>query len=147
MKSNSTSEEFKNQPQANHFFKEDTLSVEEKSFLTKVSNENEFIIVSNQVERYFAENDSIPQISKLIFPRDSLIEKGYVYFNLKFYGKIADVNIKYDYSMGQAAVGFGTLVGNNMNNYLHVFETCGITNCLIQVYQNGKKVFEKNDDL
>jgi hypothetical protein len=100
--SDSSSAELKNKNQKNHFFKEDTLTTEEKIFLKKISGENEFIMLSNKVERFFSENDSIPRINKLIFRKDSLIEKGYVYFNLNFYGKISDVDIKYNYSLGQA---------------------------------------------
>ena len=97
----------------------DLLSAEEPSFLDKLLKENESLIISNQVERFYAATDSIPILNKLVFSKDTLIDKGYVYLELEFYGSISDVNISYRYSRGTADTGYGNVTGNNTNDYLH----------------------------
>ena len=134
-----------NQPKIGSNFKLDSLTIEEKSFLDKIASQNESLIISNQVERYFAGSDSLPAANKLVFPKHFLIDKGYVYLELEFYGEITDVNISYRYSLGQADTGYGSVSGNDTSDYVHTFKGCGVTACITQVYNNGKKILEKED--
>jgi hypothetical protein len=125
----------------------DTLTNVEKSFLTQIAKESASLIISNQVERFFSEKDSIPLVTRLVFPQEFLVEKGYVYLEIEFYGKISDVNVSYRYSLGRADTGFGSVNGDGINNYLHTHKGCGVTACITQVCQNGKKIFEKEEQV
>lgn len=126
------------------YYKIDTLSDEESKFLQGLTKENEFIIVSKLVKRYYSEDNKTLLFSKLFFSKDFLKEKGYVFFDLSFYGKISDVAISYTYNMGQASYGVGSIIGIDLKNYTHTIRSCGTTTCITQVYQNGEKVFEKD---
>lgn len=128
------------------FYKEDTITFAEKKFLNKISSENEFIGLSNKVRRFFLIKDSSLFANEMLFTNEYIQNKGYVYLNLKFYGKISEPNIYYTYSLGQTSYGFGSVIGNDTSNYLHSLKSCGITNCIIQVYQNGRKIFDKTED-
>jgi hypothetical protein len=123
----------------------DSLSTAEKKFLLQLAKENESLIVSDQVERYFIGSDSIPVVNKLVFPSHILIDKGYVYLELEFYGDINDVNISYRYSLGQADTGYGSVSGNDTGDYVHTYKGCGVTACITSVYSNGKKILEKEE--
>ena len=123
----------------------DSLSFEETTFLNKLVQENESLTISNQVERFFEGSDSIPTVNKLVFPKHILIDKGYVYLELEFYGNINDANISYRFSLGQADTGYGSVSGNDTSDYVHTHKSCGVTACITQVFNNGKKIFEKEE--
>jgi hypothetical protein len=125
--------------------REDTLTDEERLFLNKISHENEFLILSNRVQRYFSVNDSSLTISKLLFSKELLDSKGYVFLELKFYGNISEPNIYYTYSLGQAAYGFGSIVGRDTSDYVHILKSCGLTTCITQSFKDGTKIFEKSE--
>lgn len=120
---------------------EDTVTTEEMAVLETISHENEFLILSKNVERYYSPDHTLI-FSRLSFSKERLIEKGYVFYELKFYGSISDMNINYRYSLGQASYGYGSITGNDPKNYLHTLKSCGVTACVTQVFQNGKKIFE-----
>ena len=126
-------------------FVEDTLTNVEKKFLGQIIRENEFLLLSNQVYRYSFTGDSSLVVNKLVFSKELLQEKGYVFFEIYFYGSITQPNVHYNYSLGQASSGFGSVVGNETTDYLHTLRSCGITACIAKVYQNGEKIFEKTN--
>jgi hypothetical protein len=136
----------KNLNSINCFKVEDSLTSEEKAFIKKLQSENEFILFSNHVERLFLESkSSVPFATKLLISQDTLEKKGYFSFEFIFYGKITDVNVKYSYNLGQAAFGYGSVVGNDFDDYVHFLNSCGVTSCIVQGYHNGKKIFEKSE--
>lgn len=125
----------------------DSLSKEERAFLRQLSKENEFLLMPNRVERYYASGNganALPLYSKIIVPKEILLDKGYVYFELTATGKITDANLVYSYSLGQASTGSGSVIGTDAADYLHTIKSCGITTCIIQVFQNGVKIFERD---
>lgn len=125
--------------------KVDSLSPEEHSFLKQLLNENESLIVSSQVERVFSGNNSIPLVNKLVFSKELLGDKGYVYLEIQFLGKISDISLTYKYSRGTADTGYGSVSGRGLSDYIHSRKSCGVTTCITQVFNNGKKIFEKED--
>ncbi|OQP59760.1 hypothetical protein A3860_36385 [Niastella vici] len=124
-------------------WKKDTLSSQEKGILNYFASENEFIIISNQVERLFITGNEQPIMSRLSFSEKQLTEKGYISYELKTYGKFTDVSIYYSYNMGQASNGFGSIIGTDTSNYVHSFQSCGVTRCITRVFQNGKMILDK----
>jgi len=134
-----------NQPKIDSYSKLDSLTTEEKLFLNKIVSENESLIISNQVERFFEGSDSLPTVNRLVFPKHLLIDKGYVYLELEFYGDINDANISYRFSLGQADTGYGSVSGNDTSDYVHTYKGCGVTACITAVYSNGKKILENEE--
>lgn len=132
----------------NHFtIVVDSLSKEESAFLKQLSKENEFLLTQGRVERYYAsgnEANALPMYSKIIAPKEILLAKGYVYFELTATGRITDANLVYSYSLGQASTGSGSVIGTDAADYVHTIKSCGTTACIIQVFQNGVKIFEKD---
>ena len=129
---------------SNSFLLKDTLNKEETNILEALSRENEFIILSKNVERYYSSGDNSVITTRLIFTKEGLLEKGYVYYDFEFFGKITDMNINYRYSLGQGSYGYGSIVGNDLKDYVHTLKSCGVTACITQVFQNGKKIFENS---
>ena len=119
------------------------LTDKEINFLNRLAVENPFMIIPDSVERYFVHKTDAAAYNRLILPNDSLLKKGYVYYDLKFCGDIDDVNITYKFSMGQAAQGFGSVSGDDTEDYLHTYKSCGVTSCFTSVYRNGQKIFDK----
>jgi len=120
------------------------LTDKEIKFLNRLAAENPFVIIPDSVERYYGrKRDTVAVFNRLILPEDSLLKKGYVYYDLEFYGNIDDVNITYKFSMGQAAQGFGSVSGDDTEDYLHTYKSCGVTSCFTSVYRNGQKIFDK----
>ncbi len=123
----------------------DTLNKEEIKFLSQLSKENESLLIHEKVERYYSlDNKNSPLYSKMIIPEAVLQAKGYVYFDLTANGRITDANFVYNYSRGQASTGSGSIIGANTTDYVHTIKSCGVTACIIQVFQNGVKIFEKD---
>jgi hypothetical protein len=121
----------------------DTLTVEEKAVLNHFAEENEFLFITNQVERLLISGNDKPLLNRLFIPEDLLLKKGYIFYELKSYGKFTDVNISYTYNMGQASNGFGSIIGTDTSNYIHSFQSCGISKCVTRVFQNGKMILDK----
>jgi hypothetical protein len=121
----------------------DTLTTQEKAILNHFAVENEFLVFSNQVERLFIPGNDKPLMSRLLIPQNLLIEKGYLFYEFKSYGKFTDVNISYAYNMGQASNGFGSIIGTDTSNYIHSFQSCGVSKCVTRVFQNGKLILDK----
>jgi hypothetical protein len=120
------------------------LTNKEIKFLNRLVAENPFVIIQDSMERYYGrKRDTVAVFNRLILPEDSLLKKGYVYYDLEFYGDIDDVNITYKFSMGQTAQGFGSVSGDDIEDYLHTYKSCGVTSCFTSVYRNGQKIFDK----
>jgi hypothetical protein len=125
--------------------KDDILNSYEKEFITKLLHENEFLILSERVRRYYFTKDSSLVLNELVFKKEYLLEKGYTSFEMRFYGKISEPNLYYSYSLGQASYGFGSVIGSDTINYLHSLKSCGISACITQLFENGKKIVEKSN--
>lgn len=124
----------------------DTLSTIESNFMSLILKENELILITKEVERTFSESGKLIS-SKMIFPKKILTDGGYINMEVLIYGNISDrVRINYSYNMGQASYGYGSVVGDDVNNYLHTIKSCGISNCVTQVFDTGKKIFEKSNE-
>jgi len=129
-------------PPGFQWHKTDTLSSGEKAFLGRLKEESDVIVWSTQVERCY-KADSTLLFSQLIFPEGFLQEKGYVYFVLGAAGSLTDAHITYNFSMGQAYTGYGSVTGEDSTLYIHSVKSCGVTACAVQLFENGKKVYEK----
>jgi hypothetical protein len=133
-------------PSASQWHNTDTLTSGEKSFLARLAKESDVIVWATQVERYY-KADSTLLYSKLLFPDGFLQEKGYVYFELGGAGKLTDAHITYNFSQGQANQGYGSVTGEDSSLYIHSVKGCGVTACIVQLFENGKKVYEKWKDI
>jgi hypothetical protein len=128
------------------------ISNDELIFLKKLKAENNSILVSDSVTRYYTINyseniDSFLTFSQLIIPQDTLFNHGYVYFNLTIIEDLIEPNITYSYSLGQMDIVYGTVNGLSTSEYLHSFSGSGMTAKSVSVYYNGKELISKTTEL
>src|SRR4030095_1929746 len=64
------------------------LTDKEIKFLNRLAAENPFMIIPDSVERYFVHKSDAAAYNRLILPKDSLLNNGYVYYDLEFCGDI-----------------------------------------------------------
>jgi hypothetical protein len=130
----------------NYRMAQDTLNLQEANFLKEISQQNGFLLLSNKVKRYYDKNDKNPIANVIVYSNDSLIKNGYVEMELEFMGNISTPQVYYTYNLGQASTGYGSVVGLQLDDYLHSFKSCGITNCIISVFNNRKQIIEQTAD-
>lgn len=127
------------------FERNDTASQLENAVLTLIENENEFILPSKNLRRVYSSKNKL-LYSYLVYSNHELDSAGYVDFQLQIHGNIQDqIDISYTYNIGQASHGFGYVMGEDSTNLLHTLKSCGISACVIQVFESKKKIFEKEN--
>jgi hypothetical protein len=127
-----------------YFYKLDSLTADEKRFLRKLNKENESIIWTDQVERYYDSSSNII-FSRLAFPEGFLSDRGYISFKLSAIGLLTSAQITYSFNRGQGGYGYGSIVGVGPKDYIHSYKGCGVSNCLELMYVDGVKIFEKEN--
>jgi len=129
----------------NHYFhKQDSLTADEKRFLKQLNKENESIIWTDHVERYYDSSSNII-FSRLVFPDGFLSDSGYISFKLDAIGLLTNAQITYSFNRGQGAYGYGSIGGVSPGNYIHCYKSCGISSCFELMYKDGVKVFEREN--
>jgi hypothetical protein len=134
-----------------HTYKQQ-ISNDELVFLKKLKSENNSILVSDSVTRYFtikySENlDSFLTFSQLIISQDTLLNLGYIYSNLTILGDLTEPNIIYSYNKGQSDYGYGVVNGLSTSEYMHSISSFGMTGKIVSVYYNGKQMISKRTEL
>jgi|GEM_PF-1151074 len=151
IKSDTLSGNFKpNDSDVEYYLLVDTLSKNEKGFLSILGKENPAVFFVHRVNRFYATKDSTLLFSRLDIPNDVLIDKGYVSYNLSYWGEIsdnADVHVLYDYNQGQADYGFGSVYGPSVKDYFHSFTGYGLSAKVITVYNNGTQLYSQTIEL
>lgn len=120
----------------------DKLNSDETRFLEKISEQNEFILLSADAERILSEDREL-LLTRVLVSAEHYKSKGYLAYELRFVGEISNVDLSYTYSLGKGAYGFGSVVGFDTNNFVHTLTSCGVTSCILRVYQRDALVLEK----
>lgn len=122
--------------------KTDKLNAAETQFLEKISEQNEFVLLSPYAERIVSEEDEL-LLTNVLVSAEHYKSRGYLTYEMKFVGEISNVNLSYTYNLGKGAYGFGAVVGFDTHNFVHTFTSCGVTSCILRVYQTDSLVLEK----
>ncbi|RAJ08780.1 hypothetical protein LX64_01434 [Chitinophaga skermanii] len=130
----------------NKLVKYDTLTMNEKNALKIISRENEFIISADSVKRIYDIYGNLVQ-SSLIISKEKLFEKGYISYQFIFIVNRYSLYAIYNYNLGEASDGRGNAFFIDNSYYIHTLNSCGITNCITEVYENRVRLLQKTSTL
>lgn len=125
------------------YIRTEKLSPQEKAFLKILQKENPVILISEKVRRVYQNKTLI--YTQPDIPQDTLDKNGYVYYGMTIWGDIVndDLNITYLYSLGQAYYGYGSIYGPSTKEYFHAHTSYGTGAKIVELYNNGKKLYSK----
>ncbi len=122
------------------------LQAEERRFFAVLKKENQDLLFSDEVKRFYAAKDSSLIFSEIVVPKDTLLSGGYVFYSFAYFGEISkesDVRITYSYSLGQMDSKTGSVYGPNVNDYFHTYTGYGLSAKVVVMYNNGKQLYTK----